>query len=156
MRKKRTRGHIIADMSLHHVSYQVAEAGFTIEPVRSDYGYDGSIFTFNELGEVENGNIFIQLKATDSIDRYLTSRRFSFPVSRKDLDLWGKEVFPAYLVLFDAVGGVAYWVYVQKYLETNSIVPATIRARKISIKFDRMKIVNVVSVTSWRVDKQIY
>lgn len=67
----------------------------------SDYGYDGSIFTYNQLGEIENGYIFIQLKATDRIDRYQKKGAFSFPISKKDVELWQGEPFPAYLILFD-------------------------------------------------------
>jgi len=79
-RKRRTRAHIIADLSLHHVAYRIVKCGHTIEPIRSDYGYDGSIFTYNGRGEIENGNIFIQLKATDHIDRYRKRGAFSFQI----------------------------------------------------------------------------
>jgi hypothetical protein len=123
-RKKRTRKHVIADLSLHHVAYQVVKCGFTIEPTRSDYGYDGSIFTYDRRGEVENGAMFVQLKATDHIARYKRRTTFSFPIEKRDVDLWKDEPFPVYLILFDTAAEVAYWLYLQAYLETNGITDA--------------------------------
>jgi hypothetical protein len=67
-RKLRTREHVIADLSLHHLSGPVFRAGFTIEAHHMDYGIDAHIETFDADGAVENGLIFVQLKATDNIE----------------------------------------------------------------------------------------
>jgi uncharacterized protein DUF4365 len=67
-RKRRTRKHIIADMSFYCLGYLIVRCGFTFEAnQRADYGYDGSVFTFDAQGQIENSYIFIQLKATDNI-----------------------------------------------------------------------------------------
>ena len=64
-RKTRVRKHVIADMSLYYLAYIIASCTFTIEPTRADYGYDPTIYTFDDAGQYENGNVFVQLKATD-------------------------------------------------------------------------------------------
>jgi len=122
------------------------KCGFTIEATRSDYGYDGSIFTYNSRGEIENGNIFIQLKATDRIARYKTKTAFSFRIAKKDVDLWQDEPFPVYLILFDAVSEIAYWLYLQSYLEANGITSATMAGASLAVRMDASRIVDVNSV----------
>src|SRR6266566_9255964 len=65
-RKLRTREHVIADLSLYHLSGPVLRAGFTIEA---------------------HGLIFVQLKATDNIETCrLTNGDLSFPIDIRDLD----------------------------------------------------------------------
>jgi hypothetical protein len=104
-RKSRTREHIIAELSLHHLSGLVLRAGFTIEAHHADYGIDAHIETFDADGAVENGLIFAQLKVTDNIEAYrLENADLSFPMEKRDLDYWAKEPYPAYLVLYDAQG----------------------------------------------------
>lgn len=100
-RKLRTREHVIADLSLHYVSGPVLRAGFTIEAHHADYGIDAHIERFDADGAVENGLIFVQLKATDSIEIYrLENGDLSFPMEKRDLDYWSKEPYLAYLVLY--------------------------------------------------------
>jgi hypothetical protein len=65
MRKRRTRGHIIEDLGFNHVERQVLLAGFTVQEIIQDYGYDGFIQTFEDNGEAEYGHIYFQLKSTD-------------------------------------------------------------------------------------------
>ena len=68
-RKRRVRKHIIADLSRNHIEYKLLKAGHTMVVDPADYGYDGSITTFDSNGEIENGYVFIQLKATDHLDK---------------------------------------------------------------------------------------
>lgn len=153
-RKRRVRKHIIADLSLHYVAYPVVKCGFTIEPTSHDYGYDCSIVTYRNNGEVENGSIFVQLKATDQIERHRTKRGLRFSVSRKDINLWGGEPFPVYLVLFDAKNEKAYWIYFQKYLKENSIAASRISSSSLSVNIDRTSELVPNSPVVWRADKQ--
>jgi hypothetical protein len=74
IRKSRVRKHVIADMSLPHLAYIIVSCMFTIEATRSDYGYDLSILTFDTAGQYENGNMFVQLKATDKLKGADTDR----------------------------------------------------------------------------------
>jgi len=149
-RKKRIRKHVIADLSFHHIAYQVVKCGFTIEATRLDYGYDGSIFTYNSRGEVENGTIFVQLKATDHIGKYKRRKAFSFPIEKRDVDLWQDEPFPVYLILFDTTSEVAYWLYLQGYFETNGITSATMTKPSLPVRMNAAQIVDVRSVRAWR------
>ena len=41
----------------------------------------------------------------------------SFPVSKKDLDLWLKEFNPVILVIYDAQKEKGYWLYIQAYFQ---------------------------------------
>jgi Domain of unknown function (DUF4365) len=76
MRKRRTREHVIADLSVHHVEGFVLRCGWTVERKRHDYGLDLYMQTYNGDGETENGWVWFQLKATDSLrpGRYQMSR----------------------------------------------------------------------------------
>jgi hypothetical protein len=64
-RKKRTREHLIADLSVHHVEGHILRCGFTAERVVHDYGADLYMTTYAASGEVENDFVLFQLKATD-------------------------------------------------------------------------------------------
>src|SRR5262245_34338564 len=64
MRKRRTREHVIADRSVHHVEGFVLRCGWTVERTRHDYGIDLFRETYHVDGEVENGWVSFQLKAT--------------------------------------------------------------------------------------------
>jgi hypothetical protein len=115
-RKQRTREHVIADMSFHHLGYRVVQCGFTFEADKADYGYDGAIFTFDKHGQIENSYMFVQLKATDKTKFSSDRKRVIFRVSRKDINLWQDEIVPVCLIVFDAKRETAYWVYFQRHM----------------------------------------
>jgi hypothetical protein len=152
-RKRRVRKHVIADMSLHHVAYRIAKCGFTFEATKADYGYDGWMFTFDPNGEAENGNVFVQLKATDSIRNYKNTKDFSFRLTKKDLDLWQAEAFPVYLILFDAMAEIAYWLYLQNYLQAHGISSHNLVAQSVAVRIDATQIVDVNAIHGWQVAK---
>jgi len=62
-RKQRTREHVIADLSVHHVEGFILEEGHTTQRLGSDYGYDLLLWTFDEHGYAEPGSIYFQFKA---------------------------------------------------------------------------------------------
>src|SRR5262249_11030256 len=66
-RKRRTREHVIADLGVNFVERQALLCGYTVEKIVHDYGYDLLLFTFDAKGYVENGFVFLQVKATDSL-----------------------------------------------------------------------------------------
>jgi hypothetical protein len=152
-RKRRTTEHVIAGMSLHHLAYLVVKAGFTLEATRADYGYDGAIITFDPNGEVENGLVYVQLKATNKIRVHNPSSSVLFRVTKKDLDLWGSEPFPVYLVLFDAQTELAYWLYLQKYLEANRIAVSAMKGKSLEVRIAMSQSLDLAAVGSWRSDK---
>jgi len=117
VRKRRTRGHVIADLSVNHAERHALLCGFSTERVQHDYGADLIIYTYDVMGEVENGQIYIQLKATDALNVLRDQQMIAFPVRRSDLELCLREPMPYILVLYDAQSDIAYWLYVQAYFE---------------------------------------
>ncbi len=62
----------------------------SVERIEYDYGYDLLIFTYDAEGEIENGQIYIQLKATDSLSTLADQKTISFTLTRsvdKDLEV---------------------------------------------------------------------
>jgi hypothetical protein len=116
-RKKRTREHIIADLSAHHVEGHILRCGFTAERVVHDYGLDLYMTTYTAHGEVENDFVLFQLKATDRLKRTSDNSAVMFRLEKADLDWWLVETFPVILVIYDAQADVAYWLYVQAHFK---------------------------------------
>ena len=115
MRKRRVRKHVIEDLSFNYVEKQAILCGFSMERFDNDYGYDIAIYTYNEFGEIENGQIFAQLKATDFIRYSKKENAVLFSLSKKDLSLWLYEPLPVLLIVYDAQEDIAYWLYLSKY-----------------------------------------
>ena len=116
-KKKRPREHIIADLSVNHVERYVFLCGYSVERVEYDYGFDLIIFTYDVDGEIENGQIYVQLKATDSLKILADRETITFPLKRSDLELWLQEPMPCILIVYDAQMDIAYWLYLQAYFE---------------------------------------
>ncbi len=115
VRKRRTRQHVIADLSANHVERHVLRCGFSVERIHHDYGVDLVLFTYNANGEIENGQVYIQLKATDAPTFRQERDAIAFAVRRADLELWLREPMPYILIVYDTRIDVAYWLYVQAY-----------------------------------------
>ncbi len=116
-RKRRTRDHIIADLSMNHVERFVLQCGYTAERVQHDYGIDLEITTFNRRGEIQPGQIWVKLKATDRLQSQRGEEGFTHRISRRDLVYWLAQPMPMILILYDAREEVAYWLYVQSYFQ---------------------------------------
>ena len=116
-RKRRTRQHVIAELSANHVERFALLCGFSTERIEHDYGIDLVLFTYNEDGEIENGQVFLQLKATDRLSFLADEQTVAFSAERSHLELWLNEPMPCILVVYDAVSDIAYWQYVQAYFE---------------------------------------
>lgn len=117
-RKKRPREHIIADLSVNYVERYAFLCGYSVERIEYDYGYDLLIFTYDAEGEIENGQIYVQLKATDSLSTLADQKTISFTLARSDLELWLYEPMPCILIVYDASDSQAYWLYLQSYFES--------------------------------------
>jgi hypothetical protein len=115
MRKRRTREHVIADLSAHHVEGHVLRCGWTVERKRHDYGIELYMETYNAKGEVENGWVLFQLKATDTLARSADGTTIPLHLEWRDLLFWLNDLQPVILVLFDAQEDKAYWLDVQEY-----------------------------------------
>ena len=87
----------------------------------NDYGYDGMIETFNELGERQNQLFMIQLKSTDSLQQSPQNGGFIVDLSRCDLELWLQNRLLVLLILYDAQEEVAYFTDLQTYFNENKL-----------------------------------
>ena len=153
-KKRRTREHIIADLSFNHVEYFALKAGFTLEKFEADYGYDAELYTYNEHGEIENDVVYVQLKATDNIEHYqLKSGEFSFPLERQDAELWLNQMMPVILILFDAQNEKAYWLYLQRYFGQHKLSLNLIQTKRFSVHFNEKNQVDDNAISQWRTYK---
>lgn len=114
MRKRRTREHIIADLSANHVERHFLLSGHTAERVQFDYGYDLFVQTFDEQGELEPGYLLVQLKATDVPRRVSNGEALALTVERRDAEGWLADASPVVLIFYDAPADTAYWLPVQE------------------------------------------
>jgi hypothetical protein len=118
-RKRRTRGHIIADLSVNHVERLILQCGWTPQRISFDYGLDLSMSTFDPRGYVENGVVYFQLKASDS-PRVVTSRdSIALRLDWRDVVFWLNEWMPIILVVYDARRDMAWWLYLQEGLRNQ-------------------------------------
>ena len=113
IRKRRTREHVIADLSVNFVERQALLCGHAVERWLHDYGIDLTVRTFAADGQVEGGAIYLQVKATDHLRRVVQGRFVAVDIERSDLQAWLIEPFPVILIVYDAPNERAYWFYVQ-------------------------------------------
>ncbi|MXN92971.1 DUF4365 domain-containing protein [Flavobacterium sp. Sd200] len=118
-RKTRTREHIIADLSSNYVEKIALRLGFSYEVIAKDYGIDSIIYTYDIYGGIENGSIYVQLKATDNLNVNATGEFISFTVEAADLDYWSNEYDPVILIIYDAKNDDAYWYHIQENFEAK-------------------------------------
>jgi hypothetical protein len=116
--KLRTREHVIADLAVNHVERQGLLCGYSLEEIIRDYGLDLILFTYNASGELEDGAILLQVKATEQTRRLRGGQAIPFRVLRSDVQGWLRKLMPVILVVYDVSTDVAYWLYVQHYFES--------------------------------------
>lgn len=141
-RKKRTREHIIASQSINHVEYYIYNVGFTAERVENDYGYDLILFTYNSEGYVEQGNVYIQLKASDRLISNPPNNEYKYRISIEDYNQWINEPLPVFMVLYDAKNSKAFWQYVQSYFELNGKQKPRRNAKSVQIRIPTRNRIN--------------
>ena len=118
-RKRRTREHIIADMSANHVERHILSCGFSAEIIRHDYGIDMTVSFYDHRGQPQNGTVYLQLKATDNLRLRDNGNITTYKVDCRDLDYWLREPSPVILVVYDTINDRAYWLYVQAHFESE-------------------------------------
>src|SRR5262245_47846532 len=119
MRKRRTREHVIADLSVNHVERLVLRCGWTAERTRHDYGLDLVMRTYTANGEIESGSVWFQLKATDRLPRSADKQSIPVRLEWRDLLSWVNDPMPVILVVYDAALEKAYWLHVQQYFRAH-------------------------------------
>ena len=115
-RKRRTREHVLADLSVNYVEKCVLQCGWTVQRFSPDYGLDLLVTTFNRHGEIENGDIRLQIKAMDSIKVRSGSDAIAVRLEWRDMVYWLNELLPVILVVYDGKGDRAWWLYLQETL----------------------------------------
>jgi hypothetical protein len=91
---------VIADLGINHLERFILEEGHTTERWLHDYGYDLLMTTHDESGQVETGQVYFQLKATDHPCE--TPRGYACVEDVRDYNLWISERMPVFLILHDA------------------------------------------------------
>jgi hypothetical protein len=147
-RKQRTRQHVIADLSVHHVEGVILEEGHTAERFGSDYSYDLNMRTFDDEGYVEPGVVYFQLKASEALQA--VGSDYVFDVDIRDYNLWIREDMPVILVLFDAFRRKAWWLWVQGYFDDDSEREPKKGARTVRMRIPKRQIVNRSAVRKIR------
>ncbi len=122
-RKRRTRGHVIADLSHNHLERFIFEEGHAAHRLVPDYGYDVAMQTFDADGRVEPGLVHWQLKASEAW--VVTRESVAFDLDVRDYTLWIAERQPVILMLYDVAKRRGYWLDVQEYFRA----PRTPRPR---------------------------
>jgi hypothetical protein len=118
-RKRRTREHVIADLGVNHVERQILRCGWTMQRFSPDYGLDLLMTTFDRRGEIENGDIRLQIKATDSIKMASGGDAVAVRLQWRDMIYWLNEPLPVILVVYDAKTDQAWWLHLQQALRAK-------------------------------------
>ena len=149
--KRRTREHVIADLSVHHVEGPVLRVGFTIERIVQDYGLDLRMMTYNARGEPEPDSVLFQLKATDHLQRTADGSAVVFRVETADVVRWMGETYPVILVVYDAPADKAYWIYVQAYFAPGRARVGT--GQTVTVRIPTTNVLNEEAVRQFAVAK---
>jgi uncharacterized protein YhdP len=142
LRKRRTRSHIIADLSVNHFEKQALLCGYSVERTRHDYGVDISLYTYDAEGQIENESVRVQLKATDHLSLLQDNETIVLSVERSDLEYWLNERFPVILVMYDAQNDVAYWLYIQSYFQQRGQSELTLVGETTTVRISTSHVVD--------------
>lgn len=113
--RRRKREEIIHELGLNYIERLILLNGHSMRRFNSfEFGYDAAISTFNRDGELENGTIFFQLKATERL-RVLKNGKISLTVKMHHFYLWFYEPAPVYMIVYDAPSNRAFWLDLKKY-----------------------------------------
>jgi hypothetical protein len=116
--KRRTREHVIAEMGVNYIERQVLLGNHSLERIRSDYGVDLLLFTYDARGRAEPGHVPIQVKATERARRSADGDYVLFRVERSDLVRWLAEPMPLILIIYEAGSHTGWWLHVQGYFDS--------------------------------------
>jgi Domain of unknown function (DUF4365) len=119
---QRTREHVIADLSFNYLERRVLLRGFVLDRVERDYGLDAAMFTYSDSGEIENGDVRFQLKATDRLSVSRDGKTMALRLETGHIRYWAMEPYPVIVILYDAKRDRAYWLDIQKYVERHNEV----------------------------------
>jgi len=122
VRKRRTREHVIADLSVNHVERSILKCGYVADRVLFDYGFDLIMRTFDSDGFIEPDFVLFQLKASDTPEYVEEGRIVTVRLDARDIETWQAERVPVILVLYDANLDRAYWLDFKNALSIRASV----------------------------------
>lgn len=148
-RKRRTREHI-AEMSVNCLERQVLRRGHQLLRMpQPEYGVDAIMLHFAKTGEVEDGQLFFQLKATDSLKFVDKGRSIPVTVEVAHLNHWyWVKHHPVILVIYDAKKSRAFWLDVQAYVDEHELNPTT---KSVTLRIPRNNTLSVRAIDAFRV-----
>lgn len=124
-RKTRTREHVIADLSINHVERFVLRCGWIVHRMSPDYGIDLIMQTFSSDGQLENGEVKFQVRATDKLRTSNRRRAISVRLESRDAIYWVNDPMPVILVIYDTREDKAWWLCLQDALRQRRKFKAT-------------------------------
>jgi hypothetical protein len=145
-RKRRTREHVIADLSVNHVERHVLLCGFTVERIIRDYGLDLFLATYDANGEVENGYVLLQVKATDQLRVSAAGDVNLLRLEVSHVRAWLGELMPVILIVYDASADTAYWLYVQSHFESRRRQLRSRGRATLTVRIPRANVLNQAAV----------
>jgi hypothetical protein len=147
-RKRRTRAHIIGDLGVNYAERRILECGWTVQRFNPDYGLDLLMTTFNRHGEIENGDVRLQIKATDSIKVIPRRKVIAVRLEWRDMVYWLNEPLPVILVVYHAKSDRAWWLYLNDALrEEGRKAPA---AEKVTVSVPTANVLDKKAVRRFR------
>jgi len=146
--KRRTRAHVIADLSVHHVEGFILEEGHTVQRVDGGYSYDLILWTFDEQGYVEPDEAYLQLKAAESLQ--VSGSHYVYDLDIRDYNLWMRDTTPVFLILFDAGRKRAYWIHVQAYFRQDVARRPRKGAKTVRVRFSKRQLVTRRAIAKMR------
>jgi hypothetical protein len=147
-RKQRTREHVIADLSVHHVEGFILKEGHTPYRLTPDYGYDLVLFTYDPQGYLEPGSVYVQLKAAETLPQ--AGSDYVFDLDVRDYNLWTLEEMPVILILFDASRRRGYWIDVRKYFGEDPARRPKKGAKTVRVRVPGRQAVSRRAIATWR------
>lgn len=132
--KLRTREHVVAELAVNHVERQALLCGFSVERILHDYGLDLILFTYNALGELEDGSILLQVKGREQVTTLEGGQEISFRVARADVQTWLRHRMPVILVVYDVATDCAYWLYVQRHFAAQATFDVATAAATMNLR----------------------
>ena len=70
---QRPKEHVLGDQALNEVAAVISRAGHAVERVANDYGEDLLVQT-SHAGRMDASRLWLQVKGTESLDRYRRKR----------------------------------------------------------------------------------
>jgi hypothetical protein len=153
---RRTREHVLADLSINHVERIFLEAGWSVlRTSGADYGYDLIVNTFTPEGYAEPGALLVQVRATDHLASRERDRSdtFACSIETRHYHLWRAEQLPVLFILYHGAGKKAYWLYAQEYFHAHP--PPRPQARSYTVHVPRKNVLGMRTIERLRRYKDI-